>query len=266
VSVGSRAAPPARFDGMVGQTTRLNQIGFPEFTTKLITDVFDALIVSNLRQMEAFAELLAAVGKELNEYIADTEDDIDGGDIMEFLARALPPVEGSDQPSRVHIGGSLTSTESADLAARVTVPGEDAPDLPDGDIDEDAFDAILAAVARRIAARKYDLLTEMVRQGLLRLVVETGTIETRLTFTTYAQHTSARQRATHNARNWSVSESRSSGVIQKLLTGGRHSASSQTGVTVSTTSEQDRDISGSRVQIYGGVTINFKTDYLPLAT
>jgi hypothetical protein len=43
----------------------------------------------------------------------------------------------------------------------------------------------LEAVANRLAANKYTLLKEMVKMGVLRLVVGNGHILTRLTFTTY---------------------------------------------------------------------------------
>ena len=249
----------------VDQAARLDEIGFPEFTTKLITDVFDALVASNLSQMEAFTELLGAVGKELTEYINDTKDDIDGAQILQFLAAIAPPDDDDDEgASKVEVGNTLSSGEATEINEALAVPGEDPPDVATtSEIDDDAFDAILEAAARRIAANKYDLLSEMVRQGLLRLVVETGTIETRLTFTTYGSTFS-----TNNSRNYSR---RATNFRAKASTGSLLSkwvkasgSASRSSVRVRTTTQQDRDTSGSRVQIYGGVTINFKTDYLPL--
>ncbi len=34
----------------VTEAARLDEIGFPEFTCKLVTDVFDALVSANIRQ------------------------------------------------------------------------------------------------------------------------------------------------------------------------------------------------------------------------
>ena len=48
--------------------THLPEIGFPEFTTKLVSDVFDSLIASNLRQTEAYVELLKQTGKTLKDF------------------------------------------------------------------------------------------------------------------------------------------------------------------------------------------------------
>jgi hypothetical protein len=41
---------------------------------------------------------------------------------------------------------------------------------------------------------------------------------------------------------------------------------SNSSLTVSTSKESHRDVSGSRVQIFGRVRLNFKTDLLPLAS
>ncbi|MFA9432178.1 hypothetical protein [Egicoccus sp. AB-alg2] len=249
----------------VDQAARLDEIGFPEFTTKLVTDVFDALVASNLRQTESFAELLGAVGKELSEYIDDTKDDIGGEEILQFLAAVAPPdTDDGSEPSKVRVGGTLDGDDADALNTALAVPGEEIPDVASsGAVDQAAFDAIVEAAARRLAANKYDLLSEMVRQGLLRLVVETGTIETRLTFTTYGSTFSARNSRDYTRRATAFrAQARTGSVLSKWVSAS--GSASRTSVAVRTTSEQDRDTSGSRVQIYGGVTINFKTDYLPL--
>ena len=40
----------------IDQARRLDEIGFPEFTAKLINSTFEALIVANLRQVESYIE------------------------------------------------------------------------------------------------------------------------------------------------------------------------------------------------------------------
>ena len=249
----------------VDEAAKLNEIGFPEFTAKLVTDVFDALIAANIRQMESFTDLLSAVGQTLTTYINDTKDDIDGEQILQFLAAIAPPEDpDGKEPSRVRVGGELTSEQAEEVNSALAIPGEENGAVASqGPIDQGGFDAITEAVAKRIAANKYTLLQEMVRQGLMRLVVENGTIETRLTFTTYASSFS-----TSNAHTYTR---KSNAFRAKAKTGRALSAwisasgaASRNSLAVTTTSERDRDTSGSRVQIYGGVTIHFKTDFLPL--
>jgi len=54
---------PNGTDLAVTQAGRLNEMGFPEFTAKLITDTFDALIAANMRQTQAYIELIQQISK-----------------------------------------------------------------------------------------------------------------------------------------------------------------------------------------------------------
>lgn len=252
----------------VTQATRLSEIGFPEFTTKLITDVFDALVSANIRQTEAYVELLQQVAKSLKDFINDTEDDINGEQILQFLAMVLPPDDTeSGDATKVTDGETLTEDDATALnnALRVTdaeIPSDNAVATA-GALDQNGVNAIVDAVAKRIAASKYDLLQEMVKLGILRLVVENGLIETRLTFTTYGSTFYQKNTSDYQRKNFSFRASARTGSFVSLWA--KASASTAySSVRVSTTNTTDQDRSGSRVQIFGRVRINFKTDYLPL--
>jgi|GEM_PF-4191233 len=43
---------------LITQAARLNEIGFPESPAKLTIDTFDALVAANLRQTQAYIELI----------------------------------------------------------------------------------------------------------------------------------------------------------------------------------------------------------------
>ena len=254
----------------VTEAARLDEIGFPEFTAKLITDTFDALVSANLRQTEAYIELVQSVAKSLAKFIEDTKDDISGEELLQFAAAALAHVESdSEDPREIKVGETLSDDDAAALnAALLTPAGAEIPnnnqvDDIAGELDQAKVDAILEAVAKRLAANRYDLLKEMVRQGILRLVVETGVIESRLTFTTYGstfyqKNANSYHRSTYRR----VSKGKTSGLVS--IFGSYSSNTKRTSVSVRTTKETHRDITGSRVQIFGLVRINFKTDYLPL--
>ncbi len=252
----------------VTEAARLDEIGFPEFTTKLVTDVFDALVASSLRQTEAYMELLKNVNKNLKEFINDTRDDISGDMILQFLAAVLPPEDPeSEDATKVKEGATLTGDEATALNnALVVTHAEISDDNQVADttaIDTAKRDAILDAVANRISANKYDLLKEMVRQGMLRIVVENGVIETKLTFTTYGSSFHQKNATDYNRKKFAVRAKTSTGSF--LSPWVKASAStSYSSVRVRTTKETQRDISGSRVNIFGHVQINFKSDYQPL--
>ena len=81
---------PSGTEMAVTQAARLNEIGFPEFTAKLITDTFDCLVAANIRQTQAYIELVQQISKSLTQFINDTRDDINGEQLLQFLAGALP--------------------------------------------------------------------------------------------------------------------------------------------------------------------------------
>ncbi|BCO08883.1 hypothetical protein GF1_12590 [Desulfolithobacter dissulfuricans] len=254
----------------VTEAARLDEIGFPEFTCKLITDVFDALVSANIRQTEAYVELLRAVSASLKDYINNTKDDIGGDQILQFLAQVLPPetANADKDGTKVKPGSSLTDDEAEALNKALTVPEEAGVSNNNqvaaaGALDQDKVNAIIEAVAVRLAANKYDILKEMVKQGILRIVVESGTIETRLTFTTYGSTFYQKQSGTYHRDSFRFrAKARTGSLLSSWV---KASAStSYTNINIRTTKETQRDISGSRVQIFGGVKLNIKTDYLPL--
>ena len=253
----------------VTEAARLDEIGFPEFTAKLITDTFDALVSANLRQTEAYIELVQSVAKSLKEFINDTHDDISGEELLRFLAAVLPPGDlTSDAPTKVKVDETLTADDVGVLNEALHLP-DGALDAgnnevaTEGLLDQAKVDTILEAVAKRLAANRYDLLKEMVKQGILRLVVENGLIESRLTFTTYGSTFYQKNASDYHRDTYrNKSKGRTGGIVS--LFGSYSSTTYRTSINIRTSKETHRDISGSQVQIFGMVRINFKTDYLPL--
>ena len=249
----------------VTAATRLNEIRFPEFTAKLITDTFDALVSANIRQTEAYIELVTKISKTLTDFINETKDDISGQEILQYLTViAKDPAQESGTFARKT--GTLTTAQAGILNDKLKISAvvED-PEIPAGTIDDAAYSKILEAVAKRIAADKYTILKEMVKMGVLRLVVVNGIIETKLTFTTYGSTFYQTQSANYNRNDYYLQSKTKSGGFLGLW-GNTAKSTASSIVTVSTAQTTDRDTSGSMVQIFGHVEIQFKTDYQPLAT
>ena len=209
---------------------------------------------------------MSAVAKELSEYINDTKDDMGGEMILQLLAKVLPdPKDPSG--TKVKVGGTLDETEATKLNDALKVPGvQDNPGVPkDVALDKAALDKILEAVAKRIAADKYTLLKEMVKMGVMRLVIEHEVIETKLTFTTYGSTFYESTKSNYHRDDFSFRAKAKTGGLVSLWV--KASASTAyNSVNISTSREANRDISGSQVQIYGHVQIDFKTDYQPMTT
>lgn len=262
----------------VDNATRLSEIGFPEFTAKLITDTFNAITASYIAQMAQYISVVQAVSQTLQDYINNTVDDISADEIGVFLV-ALGGL--NDAALNFLLGdsttaGSLSSTEVTAINTAVAVPpaaGASSPPATTGTLTSTRSQTIAQAIARRIAANKYDLLQTMVRQGVLRLYVDNGTIETRLTFTTYGQAISSSSKTNRDRHEDAAAFGAGVGTGFVGLTGpingafgvGAAGGATASNIKVSTSKESHRDVSGSRVQIFGRVKLNFKTDFLPLA-
>jgi hypothetical protein len=74
----------------VTEATRLGEIDFPEFTAKLVKDVFDALLGAKLRQMEAYSQLVPATAKTLKEYVSVNQNLVSGEEVWDWLTTNLP--------------------------------------------------------------------------------------------------------------------------------------------------------------------------------
>lgn len=242
----------------IDNATQVNDIGFAEFTSTLVNEVFDALVSSNIRQMDAYNEMLASTQKELSEYINETQDSIPPSMLMDFLNAALPN-------SNLDMSGdtvSLTSDKVTSLNKSLAISEIEEPHNAVA-ADGMQKSALLDAVAKRVAANKYDILQQMVKQGVLRLIVEHGEIETRMTFSTWDYSSSVSRESEYSRETHQSSTRASTGWLTSMFAsaGGRSRSNS---LKVSTASKTDKDYSGSRVNIFGGVKIQFRTDYVPL--
>ena len=277
----------------VTEATRLGEIGFPEFTAKLVKDVFDALLAATLRQMEAYSELVAATAKTLQEYVAENKHLVSGEEVWDWLVRNLPGPAASVAADPTPEDATLVRKDVALLVEDEVPKIRQKVDLgqswlPSGNegsltidstskrtkiLTEQDVNMITAKVREIIAGNRYTLLKQMVRMGIIRLVVDYGEIETRLTFTTWGMSQRDRTEQESRVRALRLSYGRTaqtavggnlsnainvSRVVQTGL------AANYTSVSVRTTSSIDRDVSGSKVDIYARVLIRFKSDYLAL--
>lgn len=261
---------PTAGSAAMGYATQIEEIGFPEFTTKLVGDTFDALIAANIRQQQAYIELLQATSKSLSDYINDTKDDITPEEIVQLFSAILPPKDptADGAPTAIVAGGSLTADTAKAVNDELAVTDGSTTTndtvAQSGAITPARYDALVEAAAVRIAANKYTLLKEMVRLGMLRLVVTDGLIETRLNFRAYGSDYFSRHTSDATRNSFSVrAQAQTGGLISNWVKASASTAYSRVRVQTANTSEHSS--SSVDVQMMGGVKINFRTDYLPVA-
>lgn len=258
---------PTGGSAAMGYAKQIEEIGFPEFTTKLVGDTFDALIAANIRQQQAYIELLQATSKSLTQYVNDTKDDITPAEIVQLFSAIMPPknptADGPPTEIVADNDAKLTADEADRLNDALAVEGVPVPVVKAEPI-KGQYDDLVAAAATRIAANKYTLLQEMVRLGMLRLIVTDGTIETRLNFRAYGSDYFSKYTTDATTTAFSVrAQAQTGGLLSNWVKASASTAYSR--VRVQTTNTSERSSSSVDVQMMGGVKINFRTDYLPVA-
>jgi hypothetical protein len=247
----------------VDNASRLQELGFAEFTAKLISDVFDAIVSSNIRQQEAYAELLERVAGSVQEFEGEAVSD---ADVDAYLVERFPD-ESNPGQTRLVTGYAVPGAESDDTAVRIDdLLGAAAADagvtLPAaGDtLEETDVDALAAATRRKLASRRLEALRDLVETGIVRLVVETGRIETRLDFTTYGADSS-------RSRYGSYERRKSGGSLNGGIFGSMFGISGNVGgskVRTRTYTRNNTAYTSAKVETGATVELNLRGDYLPL--
>lgn len=224
-----------------------DEIDFPAFVASLVHGTFDAIVDSSIRQTEAFAELVSAVSKPLDEFARDnvTEgqtrgwlveqypDDLtlfdDGSGSMK-LAPYLPPgrEEVEDSAALRDFGLEGSSVETQTLESE-----------------------LLPRARERMAQQRLSTLANMVLMGMQRVVVKDGMIDTSLRF-----RAAARDRA---AVAYATGGDATTPQNQWGMRG-----SQQAAVKVATVDVNAQSDTQLQADIRGKVRINFASDYVPL--
>ena len=286
-------------DYAINTAARFGEIPFVAFTKDLVTGVFDSLVEAQILQMEEYATFVGSLTQDLSTYINNTQDGVSFDQISDFVLNYdLPALNTSDlttvlsqleAPSNDQVsssnpnpsqpatqdtwwGGLINALAPAvtGLVEKLNNPSEVAglnalnqynqAVLAGAEAVKPTYKQIHDAIAAIIISNKYGLLQTMVKQGMMKLVVTEGEIETKITFSTWNNtETGSSTSDKVKDRTKTVDKRGMFGQIFK----GRDKTKSRV-VTVNTAKSYQRDSSGTKVDIFGRVLIRFKTDYAPL--
>ena len=269
--VDPNAAPPAT-DPLLGDGTKpatkresatdalgrrsgnlTDELDFPKFVASLIHGTFDAMVDSSIRQMQAYADLVSAVAKPLDQF---TQENVSANQARDFLVEQYPrdvmlvdsgdaltlapvphaqPADGFSQPSSPRWLADF-GLEGEELSA------------------ETLEDRILPLAREKAAKARLQTLATMVLMGINRIVVKDGTIGARLRFRAAAADRAAVQYATGGdpATGGEVWGSKGSASEPLPMT-----KVSSVGVNVQSDSELN-------AELFGEVRINFASETVPL--
>ena len=157
-----------------GGTTALDplvhDVDFPDFVAALIHGVFNAMVGASIRQMEAYAKLIASVAASVDAFMADA--------ISDRAARDSLAAEFPELFCRAK-GRKAALAWRADLGpgARLRLQAALGPRRLGTDLRE-----VVAATRRRLARNRQQTLATVVLMGINRIVVTDGKIAARISF------------------------------------------------------------------------------------
>lgn len=229
-----------------------DELDFPAFVASLVHGTFDAIVDTSIRQMEAFADLVSAVAKPLDQF---TEENVTLNQARDWLVDQYPhDVQidtSSGQPKVVPkpppaSSGDEEPSAPAWLAEYDQEGAELSPELLE--------EQILPQVRVKVAKQRLQTLATMVLLGMNRVVVKDGSVAARLRFRAAAADTAA--------VSYAVSDDPGGRSAEWGERGSRTYSLPSTKVsTVGVNVQSDSDL---KAELFGEVKINFASETVPL--
>jgi hypothetical protein len=222
-----------------------DELDFPAFVSSLVHGTFDAMVDSSIRQMQSFADLVAAVAKPLDQF---TQENVTLNQARDYLLEQYPR------------DVTLVQGDGAPMLAPIARPGEDeGPSwLADyghegAELSSELLEQELLPKAReRLAKSRLQTLSTMVLMGMNRIVIKDGTIGARLRFRAAAADHAQVQIGVGDQPN-------NSG--EAWTARGSGSAASTKVSTVGVNVQSDSEL---KAELFGEVKINFASETVPL--
>lgn len=260
----------------VDEASQLGDIGFPEFTAKLVNDTFNAMVSSMIHQEQSYADLLEKVAMTLDDFAAEA---VQESDILTWISEHIGKHGGTDPVSAYKNEKEFSQDQVGDLitSAQETVSNDKIQNfLPSGAVSTSGQNNQLSAggkidlsnnkqgvtklIRHVIGKPRMNALERLVEQGVVRIAVDDGTIHTDLDFHTSGSDTQ-RESSSHSEHNTTSAEFGGSFIGEMFgIEGGARTKN----VYVSTRHSQQTAEASSDVDIQGHVKVNFRGDYKPL--
>src|SRR5690606_9768740 len=228
-----------------------DELDFPEFVASLIHGTWDAMVDSSIRQMDAFADLVAAISKPVEQF---RDENITINQARDWLVGQHPAdLELAGQGGGLALvprGGvdECGAGPEADWLADYGLEGQP--------LSQELIEEQLIPIARdRMARDRMQTLATLVMLGMQRIKVDDGSITARLRFRAAA--------ADRAAVDYAVSDD-PGGASPSGSWSTRGSTTYAAPVTkVSTVGVNAQTDSTLNAELFGEVKINFSSETLP---
>ena len=229
-----------------------DELNFPDFVASLIHGTWDAMVDSSIRQMDSYADLVAAISKPLSQF---RDENVTANQARDWLMAQYPGdiglARGESEGTLVPRGGGGESGES-NSPTWLSDYGLGGQELTSELIEEQ----LVPAARDRLAGDRMQTLATLVMMGMNRIVVKDGSITARLRFRAAASD--------KTAVDYAVSDDPGNATPSGSWST-RGSTSYQAPVTkVSTVGVNAQTDSQLNAELFGEVKINFASETLPL--
>jgi hypothetical protein len=269
----------------IGVAKQVQDLGFVEFTAGLINGTFDAIIGATIKQMQAYAELVADLAKTLSQFQAENISDAqvnahfsnrypdgEGGTSVRsgytFKATTADLANGvtgstASQNLQAVVEALISETAVLPAAARLT-RATTSLNIPQTDTSIATFTAaqiglIRTAIGQTLASNMMDHLRAMAREGMARIVITDGSIHTKLTFNVTSTEEQKTQKDRYNRQSFGANlRGRASWGWGRVSAG-----TSYSNLSVNTVNESTLDSLTMSAEIIGEVNLKFRTETFP---
>jgi hypothetical protein len=268
----------------VNAAKQVQNLGFVEFTTGLINGTFDAIIAATMKQMDAYAKLVADLSKTLaqfqaenvsdaqvNAHLAERYPDGQGGTVVrgDYTFADTPATDTADaktanQKYQEVIEALIAETATLKPPAKLLTRAADSLNVDAADTSAKKFSGEQVAVVRTamgaaLATSMMEHLRAMAREGMARIVITSGEILSKLTFDVTATDIQTRQEAEYSRMNAGAYIHGRAGFLFGRVSAGAYWNT----MKVRTVNESSFDSVTMSAEIIGQVRINFKTETFP---
>jgi len=238
-------------------------VDFPKFVAGLIDGVFNAIVDSSIKQMQAYAELVKNISKSVDQYM---KDNVSTNQARDHLANRYPDfleLELNGEKPQVKTKQGYDENNMPDFFNDLGLS------MPMDSFDDDKVEEVLVPAARkRMAMDRQQLLATMVMMGINRLVVTNGFIKSKVIFkldTKDKIKDKFTQSAVQHGGESSYESKRpswwSSLFSDTTYSGGSSYGNFKVDTVDETSSESEVKL---HTELTGEVNVNFKSDYFPM--
>lgn len=229
----------------------INEVNFPGFVSQLVHGTFDAIVDASIRQMESYADLLAAVAKTTEQF---TQENVSLDQARDWVAQrypgdvALHVPRGTDE---VEAGAQLAPRQEGLSPAWLNEFGLEGQELSPEVLEQQ----VLPQARHKIGAERHQLLATMVTLGLNRVAVKDGSISAKVMFRAASKDASTVQYAQNpetsggGGGSWGTRGSNTYSNVSTMVQ------------TVNVNAQSETTL---RADLFGEVKLNFVTEAVAL--